>query len=184
VTVSEDEIVVEARAEGVLELLTNGGQGADETARPILLTHVVAWRPNPDTSANFSGRFRVEARRRTKPKAVPTEPPPIVKLLAKAVAWQADLDAGRVKNRAALASRGDLSTVRVTQVLRLLDLDPVIREWLASLPPGTPARYVAERQLRGIATMSRAKQVAAVRKRWGTGILAAPSGASPAGSGS
>ncbi|MBM4361946.1 MAG: hypothetical protein FJ104_04650 [Deltaproteobacteria bacterium] len=34
---------------------------------------------------------------------MPTEPPLIVKLLVKAEAWQADLDAGRVKKRAALA---------------------------------------------------------------------------------
>jgi hypothetical protein len=120
-------------------------------------------RPNPDTSANFSGRFRVEARRRSKPKPVPTEPPLIVKLLTKSEAWQADLDAGRVKNRAALAMRERISAVRVTQILRLLELDPCIRAWIQSLPPGTS--YVAERQLRSIATMPPAAQAAAVRER-------------------
>jgi hypothetical protein len=98
-------------------------------------------RANPDTSANFSGRFHAEA-------------------------WQADLDAGRVKNRAALAARERTSTVRVTQILRLMELEPSIRAWIRSLPPGTPARYLAERQLRGIATMSAAVQVVAVRQRW------------------
>jgi hypothetical protein len=125
----------------------------------------LGWRANPDTSANFSDRFHVEARRRSKPKPVPTEPPLIVKLLAKAEAWQADLDAGHVKNRAALAARERTSTVRVTQILRLLELDPNIRAWIRSLPPGTPARYVAERQLRGIATLPAARQVAAVQRR-------------------
>ena len=94
------------------------------------------WRPNPDTSANFSGRFHVDARRRSKPKPVPTEPPLIVKLLAKAEAWHADLDAGHVKNRAALAVRERTSTVRVTQILRLLELEPSIQRWIRSLPPG------------------------------------------------
>ncbi|HVU04310.1 MAG TPA: hypothetical protein VHE30_21275 [Polyangiaceae bacterium] len=79
-----------------------------------------------------------------------------MKLLLKAEAWQADLEAGRVKNRAALAARERTSTVRVTQVLRLLDLDPRIRWWLGAVPPGTLARYVAERQLRGIANVARA----------------------------
>jgi hypothetical protein len=125
------------------------------------------WRPNPDTSANFSGRFHVEARRRSKPRPVPTEPPLIVKLLAKAEAWRADLDAGRVKNRVALAIRERTSTVRVTQILRLLDLDPSIKAWIRSLPPGTPARYVAERQLREIATIPVCAQMAAVKSRWG-----------------
>jgi hypothetical protein len=97
---------------------------------------------------------------------VPTEPPLIVKLLAKAEAWRVDLDARRVKNRSALAARERTSTVRVTQILRLLELDPSIQAWIRSLPPGTPARYVTERQLRGIAMMSAAVQIAAVRQRW------------------
>jgi len=63
-------------------------------------------RPNPDTSANYSGRFHVEARRRSKPKPVPTEPPLIVKLLASAEAWQADLDAGRVKKLGGAGATG------------------------------------------------------------------------------
>jgi hypothetical protein len=115
----------------------------------------------------FSDRFHVEARRRSKPKPAPTEPPLIVKLLAKAEAWQADLDAGRVKNRAALAARERTSAVRVSQILRLLELEPSIRAWIRSLPPGTPARYVAERQLRGIAAMPATAQMAAVLQRWG-----------------
>jgi hypothetical protein len=140
---------------------------------PALVRASEQWRPNPDTSANFSGRFQVEARRRSKARSVPTEPPLIVKLLAKAEAWQADLDAGRVKNRAALAVRERTSTVRVTQVLRLLDLDPGIRRWLGALPPGTPARYAAERQLRGIVILPPAEQVAAVRFRWGAAAVGA-----------
>lgn len=85
----------------------------------------------------------------------------------KAEAWQADLDAGRVKNRAALARREGTSTVRVTQILRLLELEPSIRAWIRSLPPGTPARYLAERQLRSIATEAPSTQITKVRERWG-----------------
>lgn len=121
-------------------------------------------RPTPDTVANFWGRFHVEARRRSKPRPVPTEPPLIVRLLMRAEAWQADLDAGRVKNRAALAKRERTSTVRVTQILRLPKLDP--STWIRSLPPGTPARFVAERQLREIAVLPPPHQVATVRRRW------------------
>jgi hypothetical protein len=53
----------------------------------------------------------------------------------------------------------------------LLELDPSIQAWIRSLPPGTPARYVAERQLRGIATFPVAAQVAAVRERWGSPVV-------------
>lgn len=134
-----------------------------------MLNPVSFQRPNPDTSANYSGRFRVEARRRSKTRPAPTEPPLIVKLLAKAEAWQADLDAGRVKNRVALAVREGVCAVRVTQILRLLELDPSIRAWLRSLAPGTPARYVAERQLRQITVLPRTQQLAAVRRRWAGG---------------
>lgn len=72
-----------------------------------------------------------------------------------------------MKNRAALAVRERTSTARVSQILRLLELEPRIRAWIRSLQPGTPARYVAERQLRGIATMARAAQITAVKRRWG-----------------
>ncbi len=127
--------------------------------------------PSADTSENFCSRFRVEARRRSKPKVVPTEPPFVTRLLAKAERWQADLDAGRVKNRAELARREETSTGRASQVLNLLRLEPEIQEWIRGLPPGTPARYVAERQLREIARMPPAEQIEAVRRRWGPGAV-------------
>ena len=90
----------------------------------------------------------------------------MTKLLAKAEAWQADLDAGRVKNRAGLATREGTATCRVSQVLNLLALESGIREWIRSLPPGTPARYLTERALRDIARLPAAEQVREVAKRW------------------
>jgi hypothetical protein len=64
--------------------------------------------PNPDTSTNFRSRFTVQGTRRpAKPR--PTEPPPITKLLAKAEAWQGQLDRGLVKSRAAIAAREGVS---------------------------------------------------------------------------
>jgi hypothetical protein len=90
----------------------------------------------------------------------------MVKLLAKAEAWRADLEAGRTKNRAALAVRQQTSAMRVTQILRLLELDPSIRWWIRALPPGTPPRYATERQLRGITALCPAQQVTAARQRW------------------
>jgi hypothetical protein len=151
------------------------GRTHGRIARPgvarIYLNQLVIWRPNPDTSANFSGRFRVEARRRSKPKIIPTEPPPIVRLLAKAEAWHADLDAGRVKNRAALARREGVSTVWVANVLRLLELHPRILAWVKTLPPGTPPRYVAERQLREIAKIPSPEQMKMLPARWRGALL-------------
>jgi hypothetical protein len=102
---------------------------------------------------------------------VPTEPPRIVRLLAQAEEWQRQLDLGVSSTRAAIAARGGVSAMRVTQVLALLNLHPAIQEWIRSLPPGTPPRTVTERALRPIARMALGAQLVAVARRWPTGRL-------------
>ena len=82
------------------------------------------WRPNHDTSTNFGVRFRVEPRRRSRPKPPPTDPPRIVRLMQLADEWQRTLDTGEVRNRAELARRAGVSGMWVTNVLALLEAAP------------------------------------------------------------
>lgn len=111
-----------------------------------------------------------------KPKPVPTEPPPIARLLAQAQAWQRELDGGLVKSRAAIAAREGVSAMRVGSILALLKLRPEIQAWIRSLPPGTPPRRVTERALRPIARMAGEAQLRAVARRWlsSPGLTSAP----------
>ena len=67
---------------------------------------------------------------------------------------------------AEIARREGCSGNRVSQILHLLKLAPEILAWVKALPPGTPARKVTERMLRGVARMPPAKQVGAVEKLW------------------
>lgn len=127
-------------------------------------------RPNPDTGTNFCSRFTVQGTRKVaKPRPVPTEPPPITRLLAQAEAWQRELDRGLVKTRAAIAAREGVSPMRVGSILALLKLHPDTQEWIRALPPGTPPRMVTERALRPIARMPLDAQLRAVATRWQAG---------------
>ncbi|MCU0692744.1 MAG: hypothetical protein MUF54_15190 [Polyangiaceae bacterium] len=62
-------------------------------------------------------------------------------------------------NRAAVARNLHLTRPRVTQLMKLLDLHPKIREYIKSLPPGTPERMVTERGLRAFVEKQLDKQV-------------------------
>ncbi len=97
---------------------------------------------------------------------MPTEPPPITRLLSQAEVWQQELDEGRMRSRAAIAAREGVSAMRVGSILALLRLHQDIQEWIRGLPPGTPPRAVTERALRPIARMPSDKQLEAVRRRW------------------
>lgn len=97
---------------------------------------------------------------------MPTEPPPITRLLSQAEAWQRELDKGVVRTRAAIAAREGVSAMRVGSILALLRLHPEIQAWIRSLPPGTPPKRVTERALRPIVRMALDAQLAAVARRW------------------
>ena len=81
----------------------------------------------PRHSTNFAVRFRVEPRRRRRPRPVPTEPPRIVRLMGLADEWQHMLDAGIVRNRAELAKRAGVSAMWVDA-----------RPGAVEAPPGDP----------------------------------------------
>jgi hypothetical protein len=91
-------------------------------------------------------------------KTKPLGAPPIRKMLERAEEIKRQLDdAG--SNRAGVARKLHLTRPRVTQLMKLLDLHPLIREYIKSLPPGTPDRMVTERALRGLVNKSIDKQL-------------------------
>jgi len=85
--------------------------------------------------------------------------PKVVGDLAMAERLQGLLNAGEAKNRAALARRFRLTRARITQLLNMLKLHPLIRAYVKSLPPGTPTNMITERGLRTLSRLGRKKQV-------------------------
>ena len=75
-------------------------------------------------------------------------PPRVACLLALAHRFDELVRSGAVKNYAELARLGHVTRARVSQIINLLNLAPVIQEYLLWLPPG---REVTERDLRRIA---------------------------------
>lgn len=84
-------------------------------------------------------------------------------LLAKAEQWQAEIERGEVRNRAAIARREGLSHVYIGHLFDLLRLHPEIRAAILALPAGTPARRVTERMLRPLTRSSWDQQLMELR---------------------
>lgn len=85
--------------------------------------------------------------------------PKVVTDVAMAEEFQRLLDAGEVRNRADLARRFRLTRARVTQLMKLLKLHPVILTYVKSLPPGTPTKMVTERGLRLLVGLPQSRQL-------------------------
>jgi hypothetical protein len=87
-----------------------------------------------------------------RPPEPPREPrtPHVVDLLRKAIAWRQELDAGTVGNQAEIARREGVTRARVTQIMMLLRLAPVIQERVLALPATVDRPVLSERMLRPI----------------------------------
>jgi hypothetical protein len=92
-------------------------------------------------------------------------PPKVVRFLAMAEEFQRLLEAGNVRSRAELARRNDLQRARVTQLMDLLELHPLIREFVRGLDEKTPERAVTERKLKVFTSLPVGRQVSAARER-------------------
>lgn len=78
--------------------------------------------------------------------------------MERAIGYQALLDAGKLKSRAALARREGVSRARITQVMTLLRLAPGIQGQVLAMAGSA----FSERGLRGVAMIARVpEQVAA-----------------------
>jgi hypothetical protein len=86
----------------------------------------------------------------------PREPesPRVVELLHKATEWHALLESGQDINQADIARREGITRARVTQVLGMLRLAPIIQEQIQSLTVIAGRSPVTERVLRPIATIT------------------------------
>jgi len=128
-------------------------------------------RPNGDGSKNLR---LVVSNPAKKPERAPPKPPKppevplIVRLLALAREWQGLIDRGELRTQAELAAHSGLHPYRVSNILCLLRLHPVILAHIAGLEAGTP-NDLNERWLRPIARLPHAEQLAAVALRLGPG---------------
>lgn len=84
------------------------------------------------------------------------------------------LVSGAVPTRASLAARVGVAPSRVSQILHLLDLHPLILERLPTLPPGTPERFITERALRRVAALPSSAQLKAAAALFGLSTTAEP----------
>jgi hypothetical protein len=119
-----------------------------------------AWLPNPGACENGLAEVVVPLpERRKRGQDVDLRLPKVVGDLALADRFQGLLDAGEARNRADLARRFRLTRARVTQLMSLLRLHPMILAYVKSLPPGTPTRLVTERGLRALVVQPPNRQV-------------------------
>ena len=96
----------------------------DSVAREVL-TVGQTWLPGADNWKNFSQHFtmaRKMALRGSQGHSVPRAARPRMPALARALEFQALLDAGTLNTRADIARQYGVSRARVTQVMRLLKL--------------------------------------------------------------
>jgi hypothetical protein len=84
--------------------------------------------------------------------------------LALAERFQGLLDTGAARNRADLARRFRLTRARVTQLMALLRLHPMLLAYVKSLPPGTPTRFVTERGLRALVVQPPNRQLVVAKR--------------------
>jgi hypothetical protein len=75
----------------------------------------------------------------------------VVKLLRKAIEWQALLKSSEASNQTTIARREGITRARVTQVMGLLRLAPEIQQHVLSLPDMVRRPASTERALRPIA---------------------------------
>lgn len=124
------------------------------------------WLPTLAQRENFLAAFELcgeEPRKWRRSKRI--GPPKVVRFLAMAEEFQALLEAGKVRSRAELARRNDLQRARVTQLMGLLELHPVIREFVRGLGEEVPDRAVTERKLKVLTSLGPSAQLVAARNR-------------------
>jgi hypothetical protein len=92
-----------------------------------------------------------ERSKKTPPRKPKT--PNIIGLLKQAIEWQRRLDAGEAESQADIARRESLTHGRVSQLMSLLDLSPLIQEHILSMPKTIYRPAVTERSLRPIVRM-------------------------------
>ena len=75
-----------------------------------------------------------------------------------ATEWKEALDRGEYASQADLARKKGISRARVTQILKLLKLDPEVQEMVIKLGDPLPWGSATERKLRGLQSRSAREQ--------------------------
>ena len=97
-----------------------------------------------------NGRKRLEVGEEPAP-AFPGAVPRVARLLALAHRFEGLLRSGEIKGMVGLAHLAGISLARVTQIMNLLYLAPLIQEAILDLPPTTKGRDpISERDLRPV----------------------------------
>lgn len=78
----------------------------------------------------------------------------VVKLLRRAIEWEALLESGKIANQAGIASREGITRPRVTQVMGMLRLAPEIQQRILSIPRMVRRPPITELILRPIETIA------------------------------
>lgn len=78
--------------------------------------------------------------------------------------WNAKLESGEYRNRAELARKLGVSRAAITQVMRMLQLTPEIRQFLASLTDPAEVRHYSVRKMGELAAMSVSSQRTALTR--------------------
>ncbi len=128
--------------------------------------------PNGSCSGRIVSGFVIDlasARKRLGP--VQVEPPRVVRLLAQAEEFRRLLDTGEARSRAELGRAFGLTRARVTQIMNLLKLHPVILDFIRTMPASAPRNWLTEKKLRRLATLSRSQQLDEARRMTGLSRL-------------
>ena len=94
--------------------------------------------------------------------------------LVVALSLRRKLESGEYSSRAELARSLGVSRVRVTQMLRLLDLAPDVVQMILNLGDPMPKRWVTERALRRLVDQpfsDQRNEIALMLPEWKTGYL-------------
>jgi hypothetical protein len=78
----------------------------------------------------------------------------VVELLRKAIEWQRQLNAGEVRSQADIADREGVTRAKVTQIMGMLRLAPLIQEKIFTSPGTLHSRPVTEQMLRPVGAIA------------------------------
>ncbi len=86
----------------------------------------------------------------------PPEPktPRVVELLRKAIEWKTLLESGKIASQAEIALHEGVTRARVTQIMGLLRLAPVIQEQILAMHDSSRRPQITERVLRPIGVIT------------------------------
>lgn len=170
--------LVEGMEEKLMSLGPAKRMAAPVSARSVLFEAQVdftnAAQGKVEILAPFRQTLRVRTVNRPPISLVKSERPQHLKHpIHDVLKWNAGLERGEYRNRAELARKMGLSRAAVTQVMRMLELTPEIRRFLASLTDPAAVRHFSVRKMGELAAMpvtSQERAFVRLRNDFGGGV--------------